>query len=644
MDSISSKQAAGLFISAIGTASKLHPDQPVAVVIDGLDETDRNQLKDTATIFSYLFDGLPNTVTPNRTEDDIRHPFARHMNHAHVKHVHLDTGSPSSIRDVAFFLSRTEDDIRHPFARHMNHAHVKHVHLDTGSPSSIRDVAFFLSRTEDDIRHPFARHMNHAHVKHVHLDTGFPSSIRDVAFFLRKRGSQIVEDNDLNWTEWPGEERMDLLAIRASGLFIWAVTVSRFLQEQIEASGTECLNDVLDLLNAEALGDINALYGLILRQTYRGQTHSSWEFEKFRAIVGAIVITPRTAEPQRSGVFTQSKEDVDKLRTILVAGAEAIDRKTLPRLHKSFFEYIVSDEVDERFRVMVDAAERDVAVQCLCRLADAEGHAYAPKSLLSGAFRYALRFWSSHLYPVGGTSTGAVILDVPSLTWPDFHDLIKRAPHTAHSLLFNVALSRDRSQAIIHYDDQSRRWDLSDGAEVDILEGHKDPVLSVAKTAAILRGHRKAVRCVKYSPAGDRLASSSDDWTVLVWNVVTYQRLSVLEGHTGPVRSIMFSPNGKELVSGGVDNTVRYWKLLGAADAVGRHSRLFGHLNSVSTVAYSFDGQDIISGSGGNTLLYWDIPQQRPGEVLPPTLPAGDFIQLSPSGKHVAQVCGSQGD
>ncbi|KAG6908666.1 hypothetical protein DXG01_003760 [Tephrocybe rancida] len=605
MDRISPDQASALFISAVATASKLNPDHPVVVIIDGLDESDRGRLKDTATIFSHLFKGLS------------RYPNAK---------------------------------------------------------------VFISSRTEDDIRNPFARHTNHAYVKHVHLDTASPSSLRDVTLFLRKRVTQIVEDNDLNWAEWPGEERMKLLALRASGLFIWAVTVTKFLQEQIDALGTECLNDVLDMLNAEALGDINALYGLILRQTYRGRTNK-WEFEKFRTIVGAIVVLREPLCLQDLAALldlrkTASSSPADvlnfvrRLRTVLVAGAEAIDNETIPRLHKSFFEFITSEEVDQQYRVVIDAADRDLAVQCLGSLATYAGHglsAQASSNTLPRIVCYAIRFWPSHL----NSTNSAVIIDSPSLTWTKLHSLLRHAPHDDHTESLNISISQDRSRAVTHHEDQARTWELTDGTEVStttILEGHSDAVLSVAfspdgrrvvsgsldstiilwgleskKAEATLRGHTKAVRCVKFSPCGDRIASSSDDWTVVIWDVHTHQRLAVLKGHLAPVRSIAFSPCGTHLVSGSDDNLVRHWQLMGV-DTSSFGSKLSSHAQPVTTVVYSPDGQHIVSGSGGNILLFWDTVKQRPQRITAPTLPEGVFVQLSPTGNYLAQVRGSQAD
>src|SRR6202042_3203510 len=146
---------------------------------------------------------------------------------------------------------------------------------------------FISSRTEDDIQRKFAPSLDIKYVKHVHLDTY--ASIQDVSNFLTRKIAWIVKQNDLDWMEWPGVERMAVLCVRAAGLFIWAVTVAKFIQEQLDTSGTECLGVVLDMLNTDGMGDINSLYGAILRITYREKS-DPWEFERFRRVVGSVVV------------------------------------------------------------------------------------------------------------------------------------------------------------------------------------------------------------------------------------------------------------------------------------------------------------------------------------------------------------------
>ena len=62
-------------------------------------------------------------------------------------------------------------------------------------------------------------------------------------------------------------------------------------------------------------------------------------------------------------------------------------------------------------------------------------------------------------------------------------------------------------------------------------------------------------------PDGKILASSSEEGTVRVWNLENGLEISILEGHLGSVTSIMFSPDGKTLASAGIDNTIKLWNL-----------------------------------------------------------------------------------
>ncbi|KAG6887674.1 hypothetical protein C0995_013626 [Termitomyces sp. Mi166 len=299
LDGASSEQAADLFIEAVRVASRLIPTKPILIIIDGLDETDRKHLRSIVVILAQLFDSLPDC--PN------------------VK---------------VFISGRTDNDIQTPFAEPI---------------------------------------LGTICVRNLHLDTDHLSSIGDVTMYLRRHLAQIVLDHNLDWNEWPGNQGFDLLDKHASGLFIWAATAVKFFRQQIEDWGRERLIFLLSDLNSKGMVDINTSYGFIILTTYKNQIsdtrESQWAYATFRRLVGAIVVLYEPLSLNDLSKIldlrqTPSSPAVDviqfikRLRTVLVAGAGIIRGQTIPRLHKSFFEFITSDRVEAQFRVDVNSSLR----------------------------------------------------------------------------------------------------------------------------------------------------------------------------------------------------------------------------------------------------------------------------------------------
>jgi WD40 repeat protein len=64
---------------------------------------------------------------------------------------------------------------------------------------------------------------------------------------------------------------------------------------------------------------------------------------------------------------------------------------------------------------------------------------------------------------------------------------------------------------------------------------------------------------VAFSADGQRLASSSWDKTVKVWDAATGACVQTLEGHGDGVSSVAFSADGQRLASSSWDKTVKVW-------------------------------------------------------------------------------------
>jgi WD40 repeat protein len=70
-----------------------------------------------------------------------------------------------------------------------------------------------------------------------------------------------------------------------------------------------------------------------------------------------------------------------------------------------------------------------------------------------------------------------------------------------------------------------------------------------------LRGHTARVHQVAVSPDGTRIATSSDDGTVRLWDSATGEERLTLRGHSYLVYGVDFSPDGRLLATASPDGT-----------------------------------------------------------------------------------------
>ncbi len=154
---------------------------------------------------------------------------------------------------------------------------------------------------------------------------------------------------------------------------------------------------------------------------------------------------------------------------------------------------------------------------------------------------------------------------------------------------------------------------------------------------SVLRGHSGIIDGLVFSPDGRRLAScGNEDKTVRIWDPVNGQEILTLRGHSFNCQGVAFSPDGNRIASAGADGTIRIWDASPVQPSEGVDYLTCRHEHEVWSVAWSPDGRQLASGSWDKTVRLWD---PRTGALLQPALPHPDEVYrvaFSPDGRRLA--------
>ena len=158
-----------------------------------------------------------------------------------------------------------------------------------------------------------------------------------------------------------------------------------------------------------------------------------------------------------------------------------------------------------------------------------------------------------------------------------------------------------------------------------------------------LTGHRGPVFNVRMAD-DDLLLTSSEDSTLILWDLTTHKAVASCEGHDGGVLGAWLRPDGKQAVSGGFDSTLRIWEIKqgfrpvpGVTPKATCTRVIVGHSGPIVSVECTTDG--VVSTSFDGTWRRWDWQGRQlscvgahHGHACGLDLPCGDCSRIATGG------------
>ncbi|KAI0891485.1 WD40-repeat-containing domain protein [Annulohypoxylon nitens] len=185
--------------------------------------------------------------------------------------------------------------------------------------------------------------------------------------------------------------------------------------------------------------------------------------------------------------------------------------------------------------------------------------------------------------------------------------------------LASVSDNPDRS----HHDNAVKMWDLS-----------------TRKCSKKFGTHVPESHSLAFSPNGSQLASSFEDGTIRLWDIVT-SACTTIEGFTKSATSIAFSPGRRQLASGYHGGEIKLWDLAtGKCTATGKHAALGYLYNRILSLSFSPNGSQLASGSWDSRIKIWDTTTMECLSTLKAHRDGITEVAFSPDGSRLASGSG----
>lgn len=154
-------------------------------------------------------------------------------------------------------------------------------------------------------------------------------------------------------------------------------------------------------------------------------------------------------------------------------------------------------------------------------------------------------------------------------------------------------------------DNTIKKWSLTDIVTKDY---HKDPTkfpIVVNEAMASEVAHQKYINVVKVSPGEKNkvIATASHDRSIKIWSSSTLELKTTLKGHKRGIWDIEFSPYERILASASSDKTIKLWNVANSQCL----NTLEGHLSSTVKVLWINSGLQLFSAAADGSCKIWNV-------------------------------------
>jgi len=212
------------------------------------------------------------------------------------------------------------------------------------------------------------------------------------------------------------EKALDYLVPRSAGLFIWAITVANFLEQNPQERFS-----MLEKNDKEGLEGLYSLYSTIVRASF-GQSLVEGETRGIVSVIGAMIFAKEPLDDDALIMLPDAKKlgsDVDKFRMIRKGLMSVIDPGPVLRFHhRSFEDFLLSTSFRTEHPELLAIQDQDhqqhqLTVLCLRTLVSSQLHfnicslessivknvdiQATTKSTITRLLSYSCQYWADHL-------------------------------------------------------------------------------------------------------------------------------------------------------------------------------------------------------------------------------------------------------